>query len=264
MQALPILMYHHVSSAPGLVTLAPETFRRHMAALANAGWRGAGLDEVEKFFRGEQLPERTCIITFDDGYLDNFLNAHPILSEYGLKAVLFVVTGWVGDGPVRSSVERTLDHTECVKQVRAGQPDGAMVRWSEIEEMQSAGTFEFHSHTDTHTRWDRDVTDPVRRKDALACDLAQSRATLQRRLGCCSRHLCWPQGYYDRDYISIAQSCGFDHLYTTEIKVNVPSTPVSQIGRFVAKEKDGKWLLSRTRMYARPLLGAIYSRLRGL
>ena len=54
--ALPILMYHHVSPNPGLVTVSPAAFRAQMESLAGAGWRTAGLDEAARFFRGEAVP----------------------------------------------------------------------------------------------------------------------------------------------------------------------------------------------------------------
>ncbi|MGE5490328.1 MAG: polysaccharide deacetylase family protein [Actinomycetota bacterium] len=262
-KALPVLMYHHVSPSPGLVTVSPAAFRDQIAALAAAGWRSAGLDEVERFFRGEPLPARTCVITFDDGYLDNFVYAHPVLAEFGMRAVLFVVTGWLGDGPVRDAKAATPNHTECKQRIAAGDADSVMVRWSEMEAMAAASTFEFHSHTHTHTRWDRELADPAARRDALAADLDLSRQMLIARLGECSRHLCWPQGYYDDDYIDTAQSVGFDHLYTTEIRVNTPATDPCRIARFVTKERPGDWLASRTRIYSRPWLGALYSRFRG-
>lgn len=263
MKALPVMMYHHVSPAPGLVTISPTAFRNQIAALAKAGWRGAGLAEVEAFLRGEKLPPKTCVITFDDGYLDNFVHAHPVLAEFGMTAVLFVVTAWLGDGPVRSSGAPTPDHTDCKKRIARGEPDSVMLRWSEIEAMRTAGTFEFHSHTHTHTRWDREIADSTARQAALAADLESSRKALVERLGTCSRHLCWPQGYYDEGYIQTAGSVGFDHLYTTEIRVNTPLTASQRIGRFVTKEKSGNWLLSRTRLYSSPWLGSFYSALRG-
>ena len=97
--ALPILMYHHVSPNPGLVTVSPAAFRAQMEALAGAGWRTAGLDEAARFFRGEAVPAKTCVVTFDDGYLDNQVHAAPVLRDCGLAAVIFTVTGWLGEGP---------------------------------------------------------------------------------------------------------------------------------------------------------------------
>jgi len=261
-KALPVLMYHHISPNPGLVTISPAIFRAHVAALAEAGWRSAGLAEVERFHAGEALPAKTCVITFDDGYLDNWVYAHPVLAEFRMKAVLFIVTGLLGDGARRDGPQPTPDHSECKRRIAADDADSVMLRWSELEAMATAGSFEFHSHTHTHTRWDSQATDLSVRDARLAEDLARSRATLTARLGACSRHLCWPQGYYDPSYIRVAEAAGFDFLYTTEKRINTPTTSTRHIGRIVTKERPGSWLLSRLGIYSRPWLGGLYIKLR--
>lgn len=258
-KALPILMYHHVSPNPGLVTVSPAAFRAHMAALAKSGWKTAGLQAVEAFFAGEPVPEKTCIVTFDDGYLDNGVYAAPVLAEFCMKAVIFTVTGWMGDGEPRSGCHETPDHRECKRRIEAGDADSVILRWSEAERFQADGVFEFHSHTHCHTRWDKAVVDSAARKSALLADLGDSRAALWQRLGVKSRHLCWPQGYFDSLYIESARSAGFDHLYTTVPAINRPATATDEIARFVTKERPGQWLEQRTRLYANPLLGTLYS-----
>ena len=258
-KALPILMYHHVSPNPGLVTVSPVAFHAHMVALAKAGWQTAGLQTVEAFFTGEPVPAKTCIVTFDDGYLDNGVHAAPVLTELGMKAVIFTVTGWMGDGAPRSGGQDSPDHRECKRRIAAGDADSVILRWSEAERLQAAGVFEFHSHTHSHARWDKTIADSAARKSALLADLTASRSALQQRLGIESRHLCWPQGYFDPMYIESARSVGFHHLYTTVPTINRPATPTDRIARFVTKERPGKWLEQRTRLYANPLLGTLYS-----
>lgn len=261
--AIPVFMYHHVSPTPGLVTISPATFRQHIATLANAGWRTAGLDDLAAFLSGATVPARTCILTFDDGYLDNFVHAHPVLREFGMHAVLFVVTDWLGNGPARQGAAADSSHNACMEAIAAGRPDEVMLRWPEVEIMQAAGTFEFHSHTHTHQRWDRLLSDPVARREALSSDLQQSRETLVQHLGQVSEHLCWPQGYHDTLYRSCAVQAGFKYLYTTEKRVVSRVADAHQIGRIVTKEKPGKWLLNRATWFSRPWLGKAYTWLQG-
>lgn len=260
--ALPILMYHHVSPAPGLVTVSPQTFRSHMAWMARNGYRSAGCDDVAAFLAGKDLPEKSVVITFDDGYLDNFIHAHPVLAEFGFKAVLFLVTGWTGDGPVRHAAA-TPDHGTCMARVKAGNHDEVMLRWSEVDVMRAAGTFEFHSHTHSHTRWDRVETDIGMRRTHLADDLAASRASLKARLGSDSSHLCWPQGYFDDDYVEVAQSVGFRYLYTVEKGMALPASDALRLPRIVVKDRGDGWLGRRLEIYRRPWLGRLYAGLRG-
>lgn len=262
MRALPVLMYHHVSPSPGLVTVSPACFRAQMERLARDGWRSIGTAELEAFFAGQPLPAKSCLITFDDGYLDNFVHAHPALAELGLQALLFVVTGWLGDGPARQAGD-CPDHGECKRRIAAGDTDSVMLRWSEVEAMRQAGTFAFHSHTHSHTRWDKSLPDGAPRRGALLADLQRSQETLAARLGAASRHLCWPQGYYQPDYLAVAAAAGFDHLYTTAPTVNRVGGDARHIGRIVTKEKPGDWLARRLAIYSSPWLGSLYTRLKG-
>ena len=260
--ALPVLMYHHVSPCAGLVTVSPQVFGAQMGWLADHGYRTVGCAELAAFVAGEPLPAKSVVITFDDGYLDNYVYAHPVLSALGLRAVLFLVTGWLGDGPTRAAGQ-TLPHGQCIARVKAGCADDVMLRWSEVEDMAAAGSFEFHSHTHTHRRWDREIAEPAARFDSLALDLGRSRATLESRLGTVSSHLCWPEGYHDADYRRVAKAAGFDHLYTVEKGTCTRATPTDRIPRVVVKDRDDSWFGRRLQLYRHPMLTAAYLRLRG-
>ena len=151
-RALPILMYHHVSPKPGLVTVSPQTFRTQMGWLRDNDWHSVGGDELSAFLEGKPLVEKSVMITFDDGYLDNWIHAHPVLQEYGLSAAIFLVTGWVGDGAARPhavSAGSTPDcpsHKDCLAAIRSGATDQVVMNWQEVAAMREAGTAEFHSH----------------------------------------------------------------------------------------------------------------------
>lgn len=263
MRTLPVLMYHHVSPNPGLVTVSPAAFRAQMEGIARDGWKTIGCRELEDFFAGRPLPEKSVLLTFDDGYLDNFVHAHPILAELGLHAMLFIVTGWIGEGKVRSGNQECPNHKECKRRIAAAESDSVMLRWSEVETMASAGTFEFHSHTHTHTRWDKTLPSGKERLDAMANEFEQSRTTIKSRLGFDDRHLCWPQGYYQNDYVDLAARMGFDHCYTTRPTMNRCGGDSLHIGRVVTKETGGSWTAQRLRIYSTPWLGKLYSYLKG-
>lgn len=284
-QGIPVLMYHHVSPNPGLVTVSPETFHTQMAWLARHNYRSIGADDLAAFLAGTPLPEKSVMITFDDGYLDNYLYAHPVLQSLGLKAVLFVTTGWLGQGTPRGIVHKdvqkvgagdtahrgqrmpaasalTPSHRVCMERIAAGQADDVMLRWSEVVEMNAAGSFEFHSHTHTHQRWDRLASDPQARRTKLAEDLAASRAALKTHLGSVSPHLCWPQGYFDADYQAVAHSAGFTHLYTVNKGTCTAKTPASAIPRVVVKDRADGWFGRRLWLYRHPALTRAYLALR--
>ncbi|OTP69928.1 polysaccharide deacetylase family protein [Caballeronia sordidicola] len=268
-RAVPVLMYHHVSPAAGAVTVSPANFADQMAMLARKGYTTLGASAFSAYLAGEPVPEKSVVLTFDDGYLDNWVHAHPVLARHGFTALGFLVSGWINDGPVRSNsasalpdLPELLGHTASKAAIETGETDKVIARWSEIHAMRQAGTFEFHSHTHTHTRWDRVSADPAVRRASLRYDLLEARATLERNLGEASDHLCWPQGYFDTDYQEEAAAAGFRHLYTVQPGTNVQRGDPGHIFRLDVRDKPAAWLKSRLWVHSRPLLSRLYLKIK--
>ena len=100
-QRIPVLTYHHI--LPDAVnvhfrgnpwTISTENFAAQMRYLRDNGFYVPTLCEFEAFlYRGRPLPANSVMIHFDDGYYSNYVYAYPILRRYGLRAVIFPVTG---------------------------------------------------------------------------------------------------------------------------------------------------------------------------
>ena len=98
--SIPILMYHRVvpfkppMSRHGIWVLADQ-FERQILSLKNRGFSPITFEHYHRFLKGEiNLPNRPIILTFDDGYQDNYIYAFPILQKYGYPAVIYSVTNW--------------------------------------------------------------------------------------------------------------------------------------------------------------------------
>jgi len=99
---LTVVLYHRVVGVdnvggldPDLIDATPEEFDQQMAFLRRH-FVPVGLPEVQRAARGaERLPPNAVLVTFDDGYRDNYENALPILVRHGLKGVFFVSTSYV-------------------------------------------------------------------------------------------------------------------------------------------------------------------------
>ena len=264
---VPVLMYHHVSPSAGMLTTSPRNFERQIAGMARAGYRALTADEFAGFLAGKPVPEKSLLITFDDGYLDNYVYAHPILQRYGMRGAIFLITGLIGEGPPRSfngqgpAVPVTPDHVQAKALIAAGSPDRVMMRWSEVQLMRDAGTFEFHSHTHTHTRWDLQDISRDQCLMHITQEFAQSRAELTRHLGSVSGHFCWPQGYFDADYVRLAGQAGFNYLYTTIAHgQNLSGGDPTRIYRFAVRNRGFSWLRQRAWLASHPVIGPLYTR----
>lgn len=263
-KTLPVMMYHHVTPEGGMINATPENFESQLRWLKEKGWRSVRTDDVAAFLEGKALPKKSVLITFDDGYLDNWVYAYPLLKKYGFNAVCFLVTSWIHHGSVRAKLgEADLphcpEHRLCEQRIEAGLSDEVILRWEEIEAMRAEGVFEFHSHTHTHTRWDL-KTDGTDKNTQIKWELAQSRRLLEQKLGRVSEHFCWPQGYYDPDYVSIAKEMGFKYLYTTHaFGLNRPTTDPAAIHRFAVRNTHGSSVGRRLTLAASPIRGSIFN-----
>jgi peptidoglycan/xylan/chitin deacetylase (PgdA/CDA1 family) len=269
-QSIPVLMYHHVSPNPGLVTVSPQTFAVHMEHVQRAGYHTLSADKFLAFLRGKQtVPTRSILITFDDGFLDNYVYAFPELKKRGLRATIFVVTSWAQDAAIRphagetTSPPPTPDHKSCKAAINSGRADEVMMRWSEMVLAEKAGVFEIHSHTHSHIRWDEKFSDPMTRNAELERDLITSRETLRQRLGKDSLHLCWPWGHREEGYESVAAKAGFAAQYTTERGINVVHDNPAHVKRLVMKDRPDGWFAQQLWIYRNPLMARLYLLFRG-
>ena len=260
-------MYHHVTHSGGSLSVSAAHFDSQMRGLAQIGYRTLGADDLAVFYAGKPLPKKSVLLTFDDGYLDNWVYAHPVLQRYGFRAVLFLVTGLIGQGPQRpyagqgSPLPPCPAHKQAKEIMFSPDPDSVMLRWSEVQAMRAAGTFELHSHTHTHKRWDLLCGSPQEKNERFYQDLDQSRQVLQRELGQVSGHLCWPQGYTDTDYKRIAADQGFRFFYTTDARgQNTAQSDAGHIYRFAARNRPWPWLRQRLWLATHPVFGPLYNR----
>jgi len=126
---------------------------------------------------GKPLPEKPLIITFDDGYADNYYNAFPLLKKYGFKATFFIITDFIDQR----------------------RPD--FMTWKQIEEMAQAG-MEIGAHG-------RDHSDLKGRPlDYLVWQILGSRQTLEAH-GIEPRFFSYPFGHYDDEVIKVLHSAHF-------------------------------------------------------
>lgn len=90
---VPILMYHHVSEGEGSGdTISAAAFERHMKALSEAGYTAVDFEKLRAYVETDAgLPDKSVVITFDDGYESNLTLAAPILEKYGMKATVFAI-----------------------------------------------------------------------------------------------------------------------------------------------------------------------------
>lgn len=278
MRAIPVFMYHHVNWHEGdLVTLSPSGFETHLRTLKDRGYQTLFLDELVSILRGEAVALRPSVaLSFDDGHLDNWVFAFPLLKKYGMKATIFVITSWMGEGkerdlcvpegPPGGSLPPIFCHGEVKKKAAQGDRTVAL-NWNELRAMEASGWVDIQSHTHCHRDYFSSGQEGFKlspeSRELLREDLVRSKELIETRLDKKCRYLSWPWGRYDGEAQTLAESLGFEASVTTEKGINLPGAGVTAIKRIVAKSGEEGWFSRRLSIYSRPTLGLIYSRISG-
>jgi len=254
--SVPVLMYHHVAPHSGdTVTVTPEVFEAQMRFLANAGYRTLKMSELIAHIRGEcPVSERAVAVTFDDGWLDNFLYAYPVLERYRINAAIFVVTAWsdsATSGKVSSCEEGPPCHERSKLLIESGEAGKVALDWDIIRQMASSGLVEFYSHTVNHAK-----CSDLNRVE-LERELLVAKAVLERELGQPCPYLCWPYGKFNDLSVTVAREAGYEALFTTSRGVAEAGSNPFVIRRVRVKNRV-TWFKWRMRIYTSLLLSRLY------
>ena len=263
MKGIPVLMYHHVSPEPGPYTVSPDTFRAQLQWLSDAGFQCLTAYQFQRYSEtGERPAERCVLLTFDDGWLDNWMYAVPILRSFGSRALLFVITSWPGSGETRQ-LERTLirprNHFDAMKESETPETrDNVVMRWSELRSAVDQGVLDLESHSHTHGRWWSELSMPLALA-ALENDMQKTRDAFLENLGRLPSHFCWPRGLFSRSMKRKAESMGFGVQYSTLRGTNLgrPDSGQSKplVRRINMVEQPLEIFKSQVNLYSRPLVG---------
>lgn len=181
---VPILMYHYVDDAPpakgrqaDYLTVRRNDFEWEMDWLQQHGFHTVTLVQVhDALAGGPALPAKPVVLTFDDGTLDNYTVAYPILRRHGFIATFFVITAFVG---------------------RSG-----TMTWAQLREMQRSGMV-VGSHSERHPYL------TTLSAAALRQELQGSRETIRQQLGRAPSVIAYPYGYQDRRVVDATEAAGY-------------------------------------------------------
>jgi len=251
--SVPVLMYHHILSTDSFIASSVKNFEDQMRYLYENGWKTLTSDEFYQFKQGKlKVSKKSVLITFDDGWRDNFVYAYPILKKYNLKATLFIITQWIEKSSQSQECEYIeKKHSECKKLVSIN-PRSVVCSWDELKQMRDV--FDIHSHTHTH-------------RDEYFSDISwkeefkESKKQIKENLGLEEHFLCWPRGIYDTQLIEEATNENFDILFTTKRGINLPDNNMLDIKR-IAVKKDAKWLKKNLTIFSNNFLGYIYAKVK--
>lgn len=206
-----VFMYHLIMEEPysentGLF-VTPSDFEAQLDAIVESKATTLFADE----YAASKKP--SVIITFDDGYEDNYTTAYPMLKERGLKATIFLVVDLIGT-------------------------EGYMTE-AQILEMSESGLIKFGSHTKSHA--DLSTLD----EEQVRYELEESKKALEELLGYEVKSLAYPVGGYNDSVVNIVSEM-FGFAYTTKSPDDVEADNMLLIPRYAMfRGYDGEYVASR-------------------
>ncbi len=153
---VPVLVYHSVTEERDWlpwsweISLSPETFARHLETIRALGCQVVRTRDLVAARRtGKALPDRPVVIHFDDGYLDNWVAALPLLKRYQMTATIFVTLDFIEPG---ETPRPTLDDVAAGRCAPEELRWAGYLNWAELRSMQESGVLEVEAHGVDHTR----------------------------------------------------------------------------------------------------------------
>jgi peptidoglycan/xylan/chitin deacetylase (PgdA/CDA1 family) len=219
-----VLMYHAIGGIdepPSKYVVSLRRFKRQMAWLRWTGRAVITVGELVTDLKGGTPPAAgAVIISFDDGYADNYREALPVLREHGFRATIFVVSSCVGgvgswgDDPIL--LGRQL--------LTAG----------EVEALRSEGC-EIGGHSRTHPSLVAIASDD------LEAEIAGSRRELEQLSGHPVTTFAYPFGDFDPTVARTVRDCGYEGACCSRSGINELRTPLFELRRVEVRGTDSLW-----------------------
>lgn len=217
---LVVLMMHHMVDKPyDNFAISENKLREVIETLGQNGYRTVTVKEIVDFVhKGNSIPRRCAILTFDDGYLSNYEKAYPIIKEYNGHAVFFVVGVLAGKTKYKETDVDIIPHFS----------------WEQAKEMSDSGNIEIQSHTyDLHqyTRFEenkigRETMLPLRTdteegyRNVIINDLREFNKHYRTALGKDAIALSYPKGGYTPELVDILHNEGIKVTFSSDAGFN--------------------------------------------
>ncbi len=186
---VPILVYHSVrpyfageSNSIKKYDVDPNNFKLQLQYLKSHGYTAVSFDKLVKYFDGVPLPKKPVIISFDDGWENQFTNAFPILKDEKITATFYIYTNAIGKKNYFS--------------------------WEQVQELSNAG-MEIGDHSKSHPfLWK--ITD----QKLLQIEIADSKKTIEDHIGKTITTFAYPFGLYKPITIDAVKAAGYTSART--------------------------------------------------
>ncbi|MCC8023174.1 MAG: polysaccharide deacetylase family protein [Clostridiales bacterium] len=213
---LPVLMYHDILNDPakqGPYAITPAELEADLKYLQNNGYTAISIDDLIQYYEQQvPLPEKPVLLTFDDGHYNNIYYAQPLLEQYDMQAVAFIV------GAYCDRAEEEQDEN----------PNYSYVTWSRVQEMSQSGVWDIQSHTwNMHDLsaarqgvWQQSGESDAAYRQALTEDFTAITDKITEVTGTRPTAFAYPFGYLSDEAEEVLKSLGYKATFSCRESVS--------------------------------------------
>lgn len=213
---VPILMYHSIlkdTAKSGKYVVTPSAFESDLKYLKEHGYTTVVMqDLIDYVYNGTALPDKCVMLSFDDGYYNNYVYVYPLLQQYQAKAVLSIVGSY----------------TDLYTEHRDTNANYAHISWDDAKEMMESGYIEIQNHTYNLHSLDKGRSGCKKKKgeskEAYAKLLNDDIGSMQKKskeyLGYTPTTFTYPFGSVSNDSFDIIKSMGFTASLSCQEGIN--------------------------------------------
>jgi len=216
-ERIPVLMYHRIGDTHNdrerKYCVSPENFATHIHALDARGYKACSITEFFDWLKGDiRLPDKSLLITFDDGFLGVFEHGLPVLKEHNWPAVMFLVSRLIGKQDIWHHNQHPSAQTY------------PLVGLQEIDTLRANG-FSFFSHSRSHA----DLSQLGGQE--LQDELRGSREDLESLLQEPVPYFAYPYGRYNERVLYKLKAAGYRAAFSVQPGFNHPGIDPFHIRR---------------------------------
>lgn len=232
---VPIIMYHSLlkeKSKQNAYVISPDSFEQDLKYLKRKGYTAVVMsDLIDYVGKNKELPAKPIMLTFDDGYYNNYYYAYPLAKEYRMKIII---------SPVGSYTDK-FTNGDC------DHPDYSYCKWSELNEMMKSGYVELQNHSyDLHSSSGSRLGAKKLKSESvsayttlLTADLSKMQQKMKENTGYTPTAFVYPFGAISYASTPVIKSLGFKGSLSCRKEIN-----------YITKDPECLYFLGR---FLRPL-----------